>query len=451
MSKRIKEWKGLREFEEERKTIIIPYLQREYRWEKPQVFEFLNDLKSIHDDYAESNKDYMPTLGIFYLKSRDSENKVYQIIDGQQRLTTLLILLLYMNKEHKIKIKADSKEYDDNLNDIFVHKNFKNKSKLVEGYRLISKWMEEEKYDSKMKNELFNFIENDLYFYEFICHSDKDAVDTFIRLNSRGMVLSFVDLLKSHLFQSRMDLNIEEDLIKKYIDDTLSLIKCSNGKINYKLIEGAYKYIIKSYISFDVKKNHKLQYKQIVKYIDNNKKTIKLYFFDEWVEYIKIYALLDNKKSKVLYKDSKEYHNFKQIYNAIKCINKDEYLPILLRAYLEYDVKRNISLKEYNLVISNLLRKFLEIEIEEFRKFLDGDKNKFNSDVLEYKNIFQFVHVNNKFNLAKISSKDFEESFKLKNKNQLLHNFEKLWEEHDLKESYKKRYESIKELFKYIK
>ena len=76
-------------------NMLVPNYQRAYTWDKEKVAELLADWEEyLHKEPTHSY--YMGTLLLYY----DKENKNYEIIDGQQRLTTLA--LIYYTIENKL-------------------------------------------------------------------------------------------------------------------------------------------------------------------------------------------------------------------------------------------------------------------------------------------------------------------------------------------------------------
>lgn len=69
---------------------IIPRNQRRYVWEEKQWKELLGDIEYIKKRKKDSDKDISHFLGSFVLQEKES---FYEIIDGQQRITTLFIIL----------------------------------------------------------------------------------------------------------------------------------------------------------------------------------------------------------------------------------------------------------------------------------------------------------------------------------------------------------------------
>ena len=94
-------------------SFSIPAYQRGYRWEKKQIKQLLNDLKefadtlekAIMDDELEedsSKRTHVTNVGFYCLqplavmpiKNEQGEVIQYEVIDGQQRLTTIFLILL---------------------------------------------------------------------------------------------------------------------------------------------------------------------------------------------------------------------------------------------------------------------------------------------------------------------------------------------------------------------
>ena len=74
------------------KIFHIPYQQRGYKWTKSNVEELLNDLREFISCNKESKRVYcLQPLAIVPLG-----DERYSVIDGQQRLTTLYLLHMYL-------------------------------------------------------------------------------------------------------------------------------------------------------------------------------------------------------------------------------------------------------------------------------------------------------------------------------------------------------------------
>src|SRR5437879_129475 len=80
----------------------IDYYQREYKWQRKQLRELLDDLGTAFlDDHKTTNeRDAVQNYGHYFLGSIiiSSRDGKHFIIDGQQRLTTLSLLLIYLHR-----------------------------------------------------------------------------------------------------------------------------------------------------------------------------------------------------------------------------------------------------------------------------------------------------------------------------------------------------------------
>ena len=76
---------------------VIPVYQRNYAWGEKEITQLIQDIA----DYVCVNKDqnyYIGTLVAF--ERNNNGNTVYEIIDGQQRFTTLTILLFLLKNDY---------------------------------------------------------------------------------------------------------------------------------------------------------------------------------------------------------------------------------------------------------------------------------------------------------------------------------------------------------------
>ena len=81
------------------KNFYIPSYQRGYRWDKQQVLELLNDIYEFSKKKSKEESEFYCLQPIVLLK--DEENDYYKVIDGQQRLTTILLILkLFLSSRH---------------------------------------------------------------------------------------------------------------------------------------------------------------------------------------------------------------------------------------------------------------------------------------------------------------------------------------------------------------
>ena len=87
-------------FDHQNRIFEIPTYQRSYSWEKEQIEQFIDDMNDCTDSFY---------LGHFLFESvNPNEEKLY-VIDGQQRLTTCIILLSVIKHILSDRIKSGEK------------------------------------------------------------------------------------------------------------------------------------------------------------------------------------------------------------------------------------------------------------------------------------------------------------------------------------------------------
>ena len=228
----------------------IPRYQRPYKWEDEQV-------EKLWDDITESfeNKENNYFLGsIITAKPKDNEGSAYvDVVDGQQRLTTLMILFcvirdLYpdinaeLAKDNPLVVDIDTIKSSITLFGkskrlkLFTHPQHQsefenlildnNTSILTKPFKYQIKTDEEPKYKfintafifrSKLlelgkdnAEALINYLFNKVNIIRIDCNNRGFAIKLFQVLNDRGMDLTPADLIKSFLL---------EKLYAKYKDD----------------------------------------------------------------------------------------------------------------------------------------------------------------------------------------------------------------------------------------
>lgn len=212
----------------------IPKFQRDYTWEAEHWDDLWQDIKALLSD--EDNEHYMG-----YLVLQTSNNKEFQIIDGQQRLTTMSLLILSTLKclkelvdsgvdpennikrkdsllnsyigyvdpvtlisNNKLKLNRNSDDYYKQHLVILKELPLRNTNSSEKHMRECFNWyFDRIKKEFKTGESLAAFIDNivDKLFFTVIEVTDQlNAFKVFETLNARGVQLSSSDLLKNYLF-----------------------------------------------------------------------------------------------------------------------------------------------------------------------------------------------------------------------------------------------------------
>ena len=184
-------------------NFLIPAYQRGYRWNS-EVIILLNDLAGIPDG---ANYCLQPIV----VKKLDSDK--FELIDGQQRLTTLYLILRYiktylprMNVRFNIdyKIRKDSKKF---LTDIDFENATDNASNIDEYFintaaRTISKWFESTPDANNTAIRMADKLNNKVSVIWYEIDSEENASELFTRLNIGKIPLTNAELVKA-IFLSR--------------------------------------------------------------------------------------------------------------------------------------------------------------------------------------------------------------------------------------------------------
>ncbi len=177
---------------------IIPIYQRNYAWGEQQVNQLIQD---IWDSKKNVSDYYLGTLIIFSNRVKDSK---FETIDGQQRLTTLSILISVLKSEFhkeqkltdeikKINLDFDSrKKSTDALNVLFENKERDRKglnSNILIAYDNISKKIRElisESNEQNEFNEFCSFLFKKVKILQVSVPNDTDLNHYFEIMNNRG-------------------------------------------------------------------------------------------------------------------------------------------------------------------------------------------------------------------------------------------------------------------------
>lgn len=246
----------------------VPRFQRPYSWEKDNVAEFWQDA------IVDSDSDYFIGSIVVY-KIKES---LMGVVDGQQRLTTITMLLCalrnvfrdegfddpadglhqliervdinnrpqyvfqtetsypylqeYIQKEGKPEINPQIKEEEANLQIAFeyISENLKSTVKSIKSDPTINCEAKSQKIRNKLM-EIRDKILNLKVIYISLDNED-DAYTIFETLNTRGKDLSLSDLVKGHLTKLIKPRNVNVDLTKEKWNKIIKVIEESSADLS---------------------------------------------------------------------------------------------------------------------------------------------------------------------------------------------------------------------------
>jgi len=205
----------------------IDYYQREYRWEAKQVRELIDDLSDMfvaeyEPGMATGGVQAFPHyfLGSIIISERDGESF---IVDGQQRLTTLTLLLMFLRSLQRGRddsVSIDSLIFSDHfgkktfnlevderdavMRALFDGLEFdpsaqsESVQNLVGRYQDIAAYFPSELRDEALPHFIYWLI-GKVHLVEISAYTDEEAYTIFETMNDRGLSLSPTEMLKGYL------------------------------------------------------------------------------------------------------------------------------------------------------------------------------------------------------------------------------------------------------------
>lgn len=164
-----------------KKSLTIPDYQRPYKWQTKHIKQLVDDIYS----YFIKDKIQECRLGVIVLHKDEGKDE-YNIVDGQQRLTSLFLLLYVLNKNKNPFGEPN-----------FLGNKF-NHSQSVEHIKQNYEYLKSYVVDLELGDDFKNFILDKCTFATVILTDIDEAFQYFDSQNSRGKSLEAYDLLKAY-------------------------------------------------------------------------------------------------------------------------------------------------------------------------------------------------------------------------------------------------------------
>ena len=163
-------------------NIIIPSYQRPYKWGNKNIRELILDIqKSIEEARKYPNFKYRVGTVILY---RESGTELYEVVDGQQRLLSFLLLKLCLDPNFKCELL--STKFSDKVT----------KQNLHDNAQYIREWFSS--VDDATKEAFNSALGNTLEVVVLTVNELSEAFQLFDSQNTRGRELYPHDLLKAY-------------------------------------------------------------------------------------------------------------------------------------------------------------------------------------------------------------------------------------------------------------
>lgn len=211
----------------------VDYYQREYKWQTKHVAELIDDLtnKFRESFQPDHERTAVESYGHYFLGSiiiSDKEGKKF-IIDGQQRLTTLTLLLIHIHrlladseqkgqlaelifsqKFGKRSFNLDVPERTACMEALYSGKPFDDSGQPESVVNILARYQDiEDRFPEDLAGKALPYfadwlIEN-VHLVEITAYSDEDAYTIFETMNDRGLSLAPTDMLKGYLLANITD------------------------------------------------------------------------------------------------------------------------------------------------------------------------------------------------------------------------------------------------------
>ncbi|GAA9632526.1 DUF262 and DUF1524 domain-containing protein [Helicobacter pylori] len=215
--------------------LVIPIYQRLYSWEKEQCKQLWDDIIKIGGD-DKMNGHFIGSI-LYVLDGIAHSNNALLIIDGQQRLTTITLLLIALkdhlndevkrkeiedhylinsdkNGDEKFRLILSESDKDTLLSLIDRNKRKPSKPslKIVENFKLFEEWIRK---NTNQLGTIFKGLEKLTIVWIALKKEKDDPQLIFESMNSKGMELAQTDLIRNYIIMET-EAEKQESFYNKY-------------------------------------------------------------------------------------------------------------------------------------------------------------------------------------------------------------------------------------------
>lgn len=242
-----------------KKYAVDDSYQREYKWQTKQVLELLDDLtgKFVEDYDEDDPREAVEVYGHYFLGSIVVSQKAGRnfVVDGQQRLTTLTLLLIYLHNQQgdrpdrvnveelifserfgKKSFNIDVDERTPCMEALFNQQEFDETGKSESVRSIVGRYDDIEKHFTLAKDVdeegngrsqasveftkralpyFVDWLTENVHLVEITAYADDDAYTIFETMNDRGLSLVPLEMLKGYVLA-----NITDDKKRQLVNTT---------------------------------------------------------------------------------------------------------------------------------------------------------------------------------------------------------------------------------------
>lgn len=349
----------------ENKRYIIPPYQRPYSWQLENVEQLLEDITQSHE--AKEDEYFIGSMICI-----NNGSNTYEVVDGQQRLTTLSLILLqiknavqhqgvcddlqkrilpidvYSEESHEPRLTVRKKEFDfytqyilQNNLDYKPDKSSDTEKRFIENNEIIKKYLST--FSEQYLKDFAKYILQNVFIVFVTTEDVSSSFRLFNVLNNRGLSLSNADLLKNTLFESASKssnnkksaqvesawLEIEDLIGVAKLDKFLTLNKISEKKDRNRVLSKGFdsysESLLQDFNNDAVNMSMALLHsaKNYIKIIESDfqdpkiKKIIELLLIihsDEWIPPVMAFL---NRMTKIENPNYNEFYSFVRVFEKV--------------------------------------------------------------------------------------------------------------------------------------
>ncbi|GAA7841300.1 DUF262 domain-containing protein [Helicobacter pylori] len=234
----------------------IPIYQRPYQWTEENCEKLLDDLFFNYEDDRES--DYFCGSLVLIAISEDSKAKTYDVVDGQQRLSTFILLAKVLATLYYERLTEESKDYlQESLNGRYGKKDRLNFNAIGFNSKKDFQYALTSFNDAPISNNKNNYLKNAVCLKNYLRKKEIEDINDFIEwlyfkvvfititcpdadkalrifnvLNARGLALNATDIFKGELLKHAKE-HEQEEFVSRW--NALSQ-KCSDNDLKIETL-----------------------------------------------------------------------------------------------------------------------------------------------------------------------------------------------------------------------
>lgn len=417
---------------------IVPYFQRPYVWDEDNWVSFWENIFQIYRDHQEGkDKDREHFIGTLIVKQKAAEElgqNEYDLIDGQQRLTTVSILLRCLYDS----CKGELPKLKEQINRLLILETAKGEKFIkIRNCRIDLPYFTAVIQDGKtadLQNQEHRILRAYNYFKEQVQSFSDDEIDILIKIilekvpvismllsndddeqvifdtiNSLGVKLTTAELLKNHIFKDKRLEQLYTTLWEPVFEaDEKTVTFWDKDKTAGRTIRNNIEVLLYCYLMITTQNEIQLDslYKEYKNWLKDKSIEAKRSFLIDLKQYAEYFDDFPEGEqlNEIPYADDEKrfFHIIENlsittayplilfIYREVTDMNERKNILKLLESYL---VRRNIcrlTTKNYNNIFISMIKKLMKqrddgkgISVESIRDILSSfteETNKFPND-----------------------------------------------------------------------